>query len=269
MGWFESDLYMEHQASFVIVMLVFLAVVQLGFIGALLWVKYMEGAYEDTDSSASKAVRCPSCGVQNAIVVGVALEVCSHCGSSLAATAEQMRRGIWELAVAARRGKAVPHLPEVSFGEPEPAAESSPIDAVALAASLCGRRGLGEAARWLNGYWPENLFLSRRGTFVVGHCRGFPVLVHCAQPAYVPLSVGPRPDWSTLRLVVLVAALSLPSDAVEHAGVLDVWRSAAGYRAEGWISAEQCNERQLLELVDGVCALVQREGCPPAPYLGA
>jgi ribosomal protein L37AE/L43A len=222
--------------------------------------------------SLVKQVACPSCGASATITVGAAVHSCAHCGASLAATAEQMARGAWALAIAARRRLAAIRPPSPwwrcerefeatvrGLAGTKHRYEVQPwTEAPRLAAALRGYDDMSHRSRWFHGYWPEaTTTFMLRGSFVWGHHRGYPVSVDVMQPS--------RPG--NLEVRVHVAAIATPSPSKVRIWNLDVHRSLSGVHARGSLPSKAATVEFLAYVIDELCLHALRGAFPPAPYV--
>jgi predicted RNA-binding Zn-ribbon protein involved in translation (DUF1610 family) len=222
--------------------------------------------------SLAKQVACPSCGSSATITVGAAVHSCPHCGASLAATAEQMARGAWALAIAARRRLAGIRPPSPWWRDekyfdasvrhqlqhPTRGGQMQPWAlAPHLAAALRGNDDISHRARWFYGYWPEAVTSGMfRGSFVWGYCRGYPVALDLVQ--------GSRRQ---IVLKLYVAAIASPAPSGWRSWNLEVHRSLSGFHARGTLEPRLATVEAVAYVIDQLCLQALRGAFPPAPYV--
>jgi predicted RNA-binding Zn-ribbon protein involved in translation (DUF1610 family) len=243
-----------------------------------------------------QSVQCQSCGAHTEVDLGKAGVTCSHCGSPVSVSAEEMRRIVWSASLEARTEAAKLRPPSpfwnalggygACLGRFRPMQNPWP-QLPPLASSLSGEIGLEHLQRWMHGYWPEGVppeLLAHLGGFVWGHHRGYPVAVGLA--SLTGPTRSPEDEWSTrdqyvhalghhdggigwprVSLLVFVAAVAIPEHDVTKLPGLFLYRTSAGYVGLASFEHGRATVEALWQYVDQLCARAEHDGSPPAPFI--
>jgi DNA-directed RNA polymerase subunit RPC12/RpoP len=256
------------------------------------------GAFDEAALLGPKGIQCPSCGAHTEVDVGKAGETCSHCGSPLAVSAQEMKRIVWDANIAARTQAAATRPPTQFFNAllgygacirafgPQPIAWSQ---LPPLAQSLGGEIGMHHIQRWMQGYWPAALppeMLAHQGSFMWGQHRGYPVAVcvayltgptRSAEDEWVTRdhyvhSLGHHAGgigWPRVSLLVFVSAVAIPEQDVSKTPEAYFYRTSCGYIGMASFEYAEATTQALWQYIDQLCAQAQRDDSPPAPFIEA